>query len=179
MAVDHVKSTPVTNLDAIPAVQNSAGEGGPGYTQTVIGSAVAVASSSADSTYQLVRIPSNAKVSQVRFESGAQGAGAFDIGVYYATNGRSGPSKATSLLAADAIDQDFFATVIDCASAVAITDITNESGTNTLVKRVQPLWEALGLSTDPMCMFDIVATVKTTAVTTGTGRLGVSVDFVI
>lgn len=179
MAVEHVKSTPVTNLDTVPPVQNTAGEGGAGYTQTIVGSAVALASSSADSTYQLVRIPSNAKVSQVRFESAAQGAGAFDIGVYYATDGRSGPNKATSLLAADAIDQDFFATVIDCASAVALTDITNESGTNTLVKRVQPLWQALGLSSDPFCNFDIVATVKTTAVTTGTGRLGVTVDFTI
>lgn len=179
MAVDHVKSTPVTNLDAVPAVQNTAGEGGAGYTQSVTGSAVAVASSSADATYQLVRLPSNAKVTSLMFESAAQGAGAFDVGVYYATDGRSGPAKATALLAADAIDQDFFATIIDCASAVAPTEIINESGTNTLVKRVQPLWQALGLTSDPMCMFDIVATVKTTAVTTGTGRLGVKAEYTI
>lgn len=176
MAVDHVKTTPITNLDATPPVRNTSGEGGQGMLKNLQGSALAVASGSVDSTYQLVRLPSNAKVKRITFESAAQAAGKFDIGAYYATDGRY--NRATSLLAAAAIDQDFFATAIDCASAVAITDITNESGTNTIDKRNQPLWQALGLSTDPMCDIDIVATVVTTAITTGTGRLGVSVDFV-
>ena len=179
MAVDHVKSTPVTNLDAVPATQNTAGEGGPGYLQAATGSAVAVASSSVGATYQLVRLPSNAKVSSLMFESEAQTAGKFDVGVFYATDGRSGPSKATSILVADAINATFFASAIDCASAVAPTEIINESLTNTLVKRVQPLWQALGLTSDPMCMFDIVASVITTAVTTGTGRFGVKATYTI
>jgi hypothetical protein len=170
MAVDHVKSTFVTNLDASPVVIPTAGEGGPQNLQSVEGSAVAVASSSADATYQLCRIPSDCKVKSLLFESAAQGAGAFDVGLYYATDGVIG--KPTALLAAAAIDQDFFATVIDCASAVAITEIVNESGTYTSDKRTQPIWQAVGLSADPGGNFDIVATVKTTAVTTGTGRLG-------
>lgn len=177
MAVDHVKSTPITNLDATPVVPNTSGEGGIGILRQLEGSAVAVASSSADATYQLVRIPSNAKVKSVIFESAAQGAGKFDLGLYYATDGAGG--QPTSLLAAAAIDQDFFATVIDCASDVARTDVTNESGSYTIDKRVQPIWQAVGLSSDPGGFFDIVATVKTTAVTTGTGRLGVSVTFVM
>lgn len=176
MAVDHVKSTPITNLDATPIVAVTTGEGGAGPLRNLTGYATAVASSSADATYQLVRLPSNAKVKRVMFESAAQTAGKFDIGVYYATDGGGG--HPTALLAADAIDQDFFASVIDCASAVVITDITNESGTNTIDKRNQPLWQALGLAADPLCKFDIVATVKTTAVTTGTGVFGVSVDYV-
>lgn len=171
MAVDHVKSSFITNLDASPVVPNTAGEGGGATLKSIEGSAVAVASSSADATYQLVRIPSNAKVKSLLFESAAQGAGAFDIGLYYATDGVIG--KPTSLLAAAAIDQDFFATVIDCASAVAVTEIVNESGSYTIDKRTQPIWQAVGLTSDPGGNFDIVATVKTTAVTTGTGRLGV------
>ncbi len=171
MSVDHVKSSFITNLDASPAVANTAGEGGPAPTKTIEGSAVAVASSSADATYQLVRIPSNCKVKSLLFESAAQGAGAFDVGLYYATDGEN--KAPTALLAAAAIDQDFFATVIDCASAVAITEIVNESGTYTIDKRTQPIWQAVGLTADPGGMFDVVATVKTTAVTTGTGRLGV------
>jgi hypothetical protein len=176
MAVDHVKSTPITNLDATPVVANSTGAGASGPLRNVEGSALAVASSSVDATYQLVRLPSNAKVKRIIFESAAQTAGKFDLGCYYATDGQGG--HATALLAADAIDQDFFATAIDCASAVARTDVTNESGTYTIDKRNQPLWQALGLTADPLCMIDIVATVVTTAVTTGTGRLGVSVDYV-
>jgi hypothetical protein len=175
MAVDHVKSTFITNLDASPAVPNTAGEGGPGSLKSVEGSAVAIASSSVDATYQLVRIPSNCKVKSVLFESAAQTAGKFDLGLYYATDGEGG--KATALLAADAIDQDFFATAIDCASAVVITEEVNESGTYTIDKRTQPIWQAVGLTTDPGGYFDVVATVVTTAVTTGTGRLGVRVTY--
>ena len=171
MAVDHVKSSFITNLDASPAVANTAGEGGPGTTKSVEGSAVAVASSSADATYQLVRVPSNCKVKSLLFESAAQGAGKFDVGLYYATDGEGG--KPNALLAAAAIDQDFFADVVDCASAVAITEIVNEAGTYTIDKRTQPIWQAVGLTSDPGGYFDIVATVKTTAVTTGTGRFGV------
>lgn len=177
MAVDHVKDGYLTNLDATPRIVPTSGKGAAGFLKNVEGSAVAVASSSADSTYQLVRVPSTAKIKRIIFESAAQGAGAFDIGLYYSTDG-SRAASATSLLAAAAIDQDFFATVIDCASAVARTDITNDSGSYTIDKRDMPIWEAVGLTSDPGGNFDIVATVKTTAVTTGTGRLGVSVDYV-
>lgn len=176
MAVDHVKSTPITNLDATPIVPNTTGTGGAGALRHIQASATAVASSSADATYQFVRVPSNAKVKHLYFESEAQGAGKIDLGVYYATDGQG--SKPTALLAADAIDQDFFASVIDCASAVARADVVNESTTNTPAKRNQPLWQALGLSSDPGCMFDIVGTVKTTAITTGTGIMTVEAEYV-
>lgn len=176
MAVDHVKSTAITNLDASPRVAPTAGTGGSARLHQINGYATAVASSSADATYQLVRVPSDAVIKQIVFESEAQTAGKFDLGVYYASDG-SKDGIPTSLLAADAIDQDFFATVIDCASAVLETIVTNESATYTLAKRNQPLWQAVGLSADPKCNFDIVATVKTTAVTTGTGKFGISVLF--
>ena len=176
MAVDHVKSTAITNLDASPRVAPTAGLGGSARLHQINGYATAVASSSADATYQLVRVPSDAVIKQIVFESEAQTAGKFDLGVYYASDG-SKDGIPTSLLAAAAIDQDFFATVIDCASAVLETIVTNESATYTLDKRNQPLWQAVGLSTDPKCNFDIVATVKTTAVTTGTGKFGISVLF--
>jgi hypothetical protein len=175
MAVDHVKAPGITNGDATPRVRNTAGQGG-AHARVFVddGYVTAVASSSADATYQLVRVPSWAKVKSIVFESEAQTAGKFDLGVYYATDG-SKKGAATALLAADAIDQDFFATVIDCASAVTPTEVVNESGTNTLDKRGQPLWQAIGLTSDPQCNLDIVATVKTTAVTTGTGKFGARV----
>jgi hypothetical protein len=175
MAVDHVKSTFITNLDAVPVVPNTAGEGGPAPVKSIDGYATAVASSSVDATYQLCRIPSNAKVKNITFESEAQTAGKFDLGLYYATDGVGG--KPAALLAAAAIDQDFFASVIDCASAVLPTDVTNESTTYTLDKRAQPIWQAVGLTSDPGGNFDVVATVKTTAVTTGTGKFGIRISY--
>jgi hypothetical protein len=175
MAVDHVKSTPITNLDAIPAVQNTAGEGGPAPLKTIDGFAVVIASGSVGATYQLVRVPSNCKVKAVVFESEAQGAGKFNLGVYYATNGEGG--QPTSLLVAAAINANLFATDIDTTSAISPTNEVNQSGNYTLDKRTQPLWQAAGLSTDPGGYFDIVATVHTTAVTTGTGRIGLKVEY--
>lgn len=175
MAVDHVKSTPVTNLDATPVVQNTTGEGAPGMLRTVNGSAVAVAASSIGATYQFVRVPSNAKVKHVFFESAAQAVGVGDIGVYYATDGKGG--QPTALLAAAAIDQDFFASLVSLAAASAITDVTNESGTYTADKRNQPLWQAIGLTSDPGVSFDIVLTL-TTAITTGLGLMGMEVQYV-
>lgn len=174
MTVDHVKSTPITNLDATPMVQNTNGEGGSGSLVNVSGSNVAVASSSVDATYRFVRVPTSAKIKRIAITSQAQAAGKLDIGVYYPTTGKTGKAD----LAANAVDQDFFATAVDCAAAVQPTDVTNESGTYTLDKWNKPLWEAVGLTTDPGGYFDIVGTVVTTAVTTGTGIWGLSVDFV-
>jgi hypothetical protein len=174
MAVDHVKSTFITNLDASPAVINTAGEGASAPLRYVDGFATAVAASSVGATYQLCRVPSNSKIKEVWLESEAQGAGAFDVGVYYATDGEGG--QPTALLVANTISAALFAAAISCAGAVN-QDITNQSGTYTLDKRTQPLWQAAGLSSDPGGMFDIVATVKTTAVTTGTGKLGLRVKF--
>lgn len=177
MAVDHVKSAIITDLDASPVVAKTAGRGAAADLKELFGYSTAVASSSADATYQLVRIPSNCRVVSIIFESEAQTAGKFDLGLYYATDGQGG--KPLTLLAANAIDQDFFATVIDCASAVAATEVVNESGNYTLDKRNQPIWQAVGLTSDPGGSFDIVATVKTTAVTTGTGKFGISVRITV
>jgi hypothetical protein len=174
MAVDHVKSIFVTNADASPSVANTAGEGGPAPLKSIEGSAVGVASSSVASTYQFVRVPSNCKLKKMFFESAAQTAGALDLGLYYATDGEGG--KPTALVAASAIDQDFFASAIVVSTAVAMTEVSNESGTYTFDKRTQPLWQAVGLTADPGGYFDITGTV-TTAFTTATGRMGVVVNY--
>lgn len=175
MALQHVKSTPITNADAVPVVPSTTGEGAPGYSREVTGSVTGVASSNADSTYRMVRLPTTAKVKQVRITSQAQTAGKVDLGVYYPTTGRTGLAD----LAANAIDQDFFATDVDLASAVQPTDVTNESGTYTIDKWNQPLWQAVGLTSDPGGFFDLVATVHTTAFdAAATGIFGLSVRYV-
>jgi len=175
MAVDHVKSTYITNMDAGSLTVPTAGEGGPAPLKSVSsGSLTGVASSSTDATYQFCRVPSNAKVKAVWLESNAQAAGTMDVGVYYATDGLGG--KPTALLAAAAIDQDFFASAYALTSLSQPTNVTNESGTYTPAKQVQPLWQALGLTSDPGGNFDICGTVVT-AITTGTGYLGMRVDY--
>lgn len=173
MAVEHVKSTPITDLDATPAVAQTAGEGGPGYLRSVEGFLTVPASASIDSTFRFVRVPTNAVVKQVLATSAAQAAGEVDIGVYYPTIGKTGLPD----LAANAIDQDFFASAYSWAAASAPTDVTFEAGAGNLRSEWNtPLWSALGLTSDPGGFFDIVATV-TTAVTTGTGIAGLRVVY--
>lgn len=170
MTTEALKSTPVTNLDTDPPVANTAGEGAPGRLLEVSGYVTVSASMAAGSTYQLCRIPSNCKVKSVIFESGAQGAGKFNLGLYYST----GPYNSTLT----AVSAAFFASDIDCASAVGATEVVNESGTYTVDKRNMPIWQAAGLTSDPGGFFDVVATVHTTDVTTGTGKLAASVRYV-
>jgi hypothetical protein len=175
MTVNHTKSTYIANLDASPVVQNTAGEGGPAPLISVEGYATAVAADAAGGTYQFVRVPSNCKLKSLDFESAAQGAGAISLGLYYATNGEGG--QPTSLLLANAINSTLFASQINCASAVGITNEINQAGTFPITKRVQPLWQAAGLATDPGGFFDIVGTVDTTAITTGTGVMGLRATY--
>jgi hypothetical protein len=178
MAVDHVKSTPITNLDASPVVQVTAGEGGAAPLCSISsGDVIGIASSFIDATYQFVRIPSNCKVKQIIFDSQAQTtSGTIDIGLYYATDGEG--NKPVALLAAAAIDQDFFAAAVSVIAASGPTDVTNQSTTYTPAKRNQPIWQAVGLSADPGGFFDIVGTLKT-ALTTGTGKMGLTCNFTI
>lgn len=169
MAIDlTLKGGAITNREATPRVLNIPGLGEGAVEKCAYGTLSSVtAALSITSIIRLVSVPSNAIVTDLRLSSGAQGAGAFDIGVYR-TNGDGGA----------VVDQDFFASAVSCASAVVNSDVLNESTTNTLAKQAQPLWQAAGMSADPKSQLDICATVATTDVTTGTGALALRVRFV-
>lgn len=83
MGTSHLKSAAITNLDATPPVAVQAGNGATGYAKKVQGFVTAVAADAAGSTYQLVRLPTNARDIRVIFESEAQGAGKVQLSVYY------------------------------------------------------------------------------------------------
>jgi hypothetical protein len=172
MAVDlTLKSVQLTNREATPKVMNNPGLGGGGREKVVVGHIASVtASLSITSVIRLVEVPANAVVTGLWFQSAAQTAGAFSIGVYRT------PSDG-GLVAFTSSDQ-FFATAISAASAVVLTDVLNESTTNTIAKQSQPLWQAIGMASNPNCMLDICAVVTTTDVTTGTGALGIKVRYV-
>ncbi len=178
MATENLKSTAITNLDASPVVLGTAGKGASGILRSVNGYVTVSASMAAGSTYKLVRLPTTAKVKQVLFESEAQGAGAFNLSVYYSDSTTDGTAVANQGVIVPTTGDQFFASDIDCASAVVQGDKTNEGGNYTLASRNKELWDALGLTSDPGGFFDIVAVVHTTAVTTGTGKLGVCVNYV-
>lgn len=171
-------SAGITNLNATSSpfifVPNTAGEGAAGCEQVIDDYITTVSADLTGTLYKVLRVRTNIKVKSLVFEAEAMTAGKFNVGVYYSDSTFDGTTVANQ---GTAVDDDFFATDVDCAAAVNPTSITNESGTNTMNKRNQPLWQALGLSTDPGGWFDIVATCHTTAVTTG-ARLGLRCNFV-
>lgn len=177
MTTEALKSLSVTNLDAIPVVENTTGEGGVGSLRAINDYVTVSGTMAAGSTYRLVRLPTNAKLKALVFASEAQGAGKFQLGLYYSDSTTDGTaisnqgSVVPNMVA-------MFASDIDCASAVSPTNEIMQSGTYTLDLFNKPLWKAAALTSDPGGNFDIVATVHTTAVTTGTGRLGVDAHFV-
>ena len=178
MTTEALKSPAITNLDASPIVANTAGHGAAAALKEVDGWVTVSASMAAGSTYRLVRLPTKAIVKYVIFESEAQGAGKFNLSVYYSDSTTDGTAVANQGVIVPTTGDQFFASDIDCTSAVVPTDKTNESGNYTIDKRVKQLWDALGLTTDPGGYFDIVAVIHTTDVTTVTGKMQIRVGFV-
>lgn len=178
MTTEALKSTAITNLDASPIVANTAGHGAPADLKQQDGFVTVSASMAAGSTYRLVRLSTKAILKHLFFESDAQGAGKFNLSAYYSDSTTDGTAVANQGLIVPTTGDQFWASDIDCASAVASADKINESGNNTLALRQKQLWDALGLTSDPGGFIDIVAVVHTTDVTTGTGKLGVSALFV-
>lgn len=175
MTVYHQKSAVVTNLDATPQVRDTAGEGQGGRVVTKEAYYTPTASAGIDSTAQLFRLPSNARVKEleVLIATAQDTTGMFDFGVYYATDGSNASSK-SSLLAADAIDQDVFSiTALDAGGNAAyakwvpgggfrITGSTPAIDDNSVWTEAlanSPLWAVAGLTEDPKGNLDIVATV--------------------
>lgn len=175
MTVETVKSASVTNLDASPRVPNTAGRGAQGYLWQVNDYALVPAAASVTSKFFMVRVPCDVVLKELIFTAGAMGAGKFDLGLWYSASETDGTPAS---LRGTVIDQDFFASDIDCAAAVVPTDVVGESGFYGLQERNMPLWQAVGLSVNPGGFFDIIAVVHTTAVTDGAAYIHADARFI-
>lgn len=172
MTVHNASSTSIANLDLAPAItKSSAGVAGAGRVGYITDYVTVPAAAAATSVFRLVRVPSNVVVTAVYFESEAQGAGKVELGTYYPDDNRYLAAGNTGNNGLVVSANGFNSGDIDCTSAVTPTDYCRVS----LDKKQMPLWQAQGLSTDPGGHLDICATVHTTDVTTGTGKMGVNV----
>lgn len=178
MGTSALKSAAITNLDAAPPVAVQAGNGAAGYVKRVSGYVTAVASDAAGSTYRLIRLPTNARDIILILESEAQGAGAINLSAYYSDSTVDGTPVANQGVIVPTTGDQFWASDVNLASAVTPTDVTNESGNNTIDKRGKELWDALGITSDPGGFIDVVGVVHTTAITTGTGKIRVAANYV-
>jgi hypothetical protein len=180
MATSNLKSPSITNLDAIPVVPNTAGEGAPAYCRTLEGTITPLAGDAIGSTYRLVRLPSNAKVKSIIFWSQAQGAGTFDLSAYYSDSTMDGTAPANQGLIVPTTGAAFFADGINAAAAVVGLQVLGNGGvlagwTPNLINT--QLWAALGLTSDPGGFIDVVMVCADVAVTTGGGQVAISVDY--
>lgn len=145
-----VDSTLISNRAATPRVANDPWTNamvkttGPGQLE------VSTSEVAADEL-RFCRVKSNAVVHAVFLSCDAiTTTGAMDIGVYQ-TDDNGGA----------VVDADFFASAQVVTTALKRSDVTHESGVYGIEDRDKPLWEALGLSSDPQIDYDIVGTITT------------------
>jgi len=180
--VSLLKSAPITNLDATPFIQNNAGVGAPGSLISASATIIPIAADEVTSVYQMVRVPSNAILKHVWFTGQAQGAGTYDCSVYFSDSTTDGTAEANQGLVVPTTGATFIADAIVNAAAVAQTEVLGYGGTAagwTPAMINEKLWVALGLTADPGGFFDICLVVTDTAVTTGTGKVALAVEYVV
>ena len=147
MAVEYLKSTAVSNADGTPVVFNN-GRVVRMPLWEFVGTKTVSASASIGSTYRLGRVPSNARISEISLSCSAfDTTGAADIGVYQ-----------TAYNGGTVVDADFFGSAVVLTTALTNSNVTHESGVFGISDVEKPLWEALGLSADPMRDYDIALT---------------------
>ena len=98
-------------------------------------------------------MPSNANIKRVLFAAAAMGGGKFELSVYYSSSTIDGTAPANQGLIVPTTGEAFFASDMDCSSAVQQTDETVQnlatSGANVPGNINKRLWDALGLASDP------------------------------
>lgn len=153
MSVVDRNSTAIADMVATPRVPVNPSKGAESVLREVAGYVANAADDSQNSIHRFVRVPSNARISQVLLTTGdASSAGACDIGVYQ-----------TSENGGAVVDADLFASAFALTGGpFENTDVTYESDEYTEAESVKPLWEVLGLTADPNRFYDIAATITTT-----------------
>lgn len=151
MAVVNRNSVGLANATATPLVLNSPARG-----ESELREKVAVVLSAADDTVasigRFLRLPSNARVSELKITNAASTAGAVDLGLYDVDDGA-------------VVDADFFASAASLIAAQAEVDLKGESGVSyTTVNLEKTIWELLGLTSDPGKEYDVAYTITTTFV---------------
>lgn len=159
MAVTDRDSTQIGNIESTPSVRSQPYENGERRHRR--GYVANAADDSATSVHRFMRVKSSEAVVDLRLTTAdASTAGAVNCGVYD-TEANGGA----------VVDADLFATAFALTSGpyenVSIMDLTQYS----LTERMQPLWQALGLSADPHKEYDIAFTISTTYNGAGVGQI--------
>jgi hypothetical protein len=157
MGVVNTLSTTISNRDASPVVRTPALNQG-GMVQEVAETIEVASGDSSTSVFRFFSVPSNARMSYLKLYSD-------DIGT---TTIASFGLYDTTLNGSAVVDVDFFkATQTLKDGAVAGTDICF-GNVLTAEKLDKPIWEALGLTSDPGKEYDVCATLTADSDAAGT-----------
>lgn len=161
MAVVAVKSSLITNADAVPAVLNNPRVDG-GFERIEIATAAITDTDSIGSTYRMFRVPSNAVMTDLRIYSPDIGTTTIsDIGLYR-----------TAKDGGAVVDADFFASAVSLKDgALNGVDVLHESAVFSIANSGKELWEALSLTADPGVFYDVAFTLTAAADATATVKL--------
>jgi hypothetical protein len=161
MAVVAVKSTLVTNADALPAVLNNPRVDG-GFERIEVATVAITSGDDIASTYRMFRVPSNAVMTDLRIYSPDIGTTTIaDIGLY--RTAKDGGAVQ---------DADFFASALSLKDgALNGTDVLHEAAVFTIANSGKELWDALGLTSDPSVFYDVAFTLTAAADATATVKL--------
>lgn len=177
MVTETLKAAAITGYDTVPPTKPAGGAGASNGVYLVNDFITSTTGKTTGSIYRLVRVRSDCYVKRVVLESAAQGSGTtLSFGLYYSDAPTAGVLDGTQVaLSGTVINAAFFATSVDVSSAVTPTNITNQTGTYTVDKRNQPIWQAAGLASDPGGFFDIAAT-STATINTG-ALFGITAEY--
>lgn len=162
-----LKSTFITNRDATPKVLTDAYIAG-GEVKAAYGFVKTGATDPAGSTYILASVPSNARLDSLDFQSDSLGSGCqVNVGAYYPSFIPTGTGLSGSL-ANTAINSSVFASAQSCSNAVQKTQLITQSIIEPNLQE-QPLWQMIGLTTDPgpELFIDLVVSVKVVTAAAG------------
>lgn len=146
MAVVTLKSTQITNRDAVPAVKsNGVQDANIMHARGVV---VGGAADSIGSKYLFCSVPSNARIISARLTTTGTGTvGTTDLGVYKSTADGGA-----------VVNAGLFASAQALTVALEKKELLFESGVITKANSEKALWEHLGLAADPKLVYDVVAT---------------------
>jgi hypothetical protein len=182
MTTENLKSSAITNLDALPPVRATAGLGGKAELLSVYGSITPTTGVLTGSTYRFVRVPSNCSIKHVLIDyTGTITTFTGDVTLYYsddtidevgASAGDTGVVNSLSTTAA------LFAHALALGSQTAgvVVDITSQNVAYTPTMKTEPLWQAAGLTTDPGGFFDITFA-ETSTESESAAVIGVEVQY--
>lgn len=158
MSVFTIKSKVIANRDATPAVLTD-----PilakGMSVDVIGVESVPTTADIASKVILLSVPSSARLASLDYFTGSLGTSVIDIAVWFPTT----VPVMSSVVAAKLISSSAFSQ--NLAGVDTGNPLTEAMGTiaqQSVVKRSQPLWQMLGLLSDPMLDLDFGFSVRTT-----------------